>query len=173
GLYVGLVGTGLAIASPGTHSVDGLQCTPAVLHAGESATCTLTLFTIQGGTLSLSSSSMALTVPASLSVAAGSSTAVFSAAAGAFSTDQNVFVTASLNGASWTTSLALTTSLTVTSLACDPAVLAAGGSGTCTVTVSGTGGGTVALASDNGVLTVPASVPVASGSDTATFVITA
>jgi hypothetical protein len=58
---------------------------------------------------------------------------------------------------------------TLSSLSCLAAQLGPGGSNTCTVTLSKTGGGIVKLASDNPALTVPPSVAVDTASTTATF----
>jgi uncharacterized protein (TIGR03437 family) len=62
---------------------------------------------------------------------------------------------------------------TPSTLGCAPASLSAGGSASCTVTVSNTGGAFVALSDDSASLTVPASVTVTPGSTTATFTATA
>jgi uncharacterized protein (TIGR03437 family) len=58
-------------------------------------------------------------------------------------------------------------------LSCVPGSLAAATAATCTVTLSGPGGGTVTLASNNPALSVPPAITVVAGSTTATFAATA
>ncbi len=69
-----------------------------------------------------------------------------------------------------------TAPVTVSSLFCSPTSVSSAGSSTCTVTLSspaGTGGAAVTLSSSAASLTVPASVPVAAGSNSANFTATA
>jgi uncharacterized protein (TIGR03437 family) len=106
-------------------------------------------------------------------VAAASTAATFTTTAGTIAANQTATVTATLNGTTQTATLALASQMTLTGLSCTPSSLGSGTSSTCTVTVSQTGGATVALSSNLGALTVPASVTVASASNTATFTATA
>src|ERR1039458_4772512 len=62
---------------------------------------------------------------------------------------------------------------TLAGLSCAPATLSSGGTSTCTVTLTKTGGGTVSLSSNTAALTGPGSVTVAAGSISATFTATA
>src|ERR1019366_4837799 len=62
---------------------------------------------------------------------------------------------------------------TLTGLSCTPATLSSGGTSSCTVTLSKTGGGTVTLSSNTAALTVPGSVAVVARSTTAMFTATA
>jgi uncharacterized protein (TIGR03437 family) len=62
---------------------------------------------------------------------------------------------------------------TLAGLSCTPATLGSGGTSTCTVTLTKTGGGTVTLSSNTTALPVQGSVAVAAGSTTATFTATA
>src|SRR5579883_651139 len=69
-----------------------------------------------------------------------------------------------------------TSTVTVSSLACQASTLATPGSTSCTVTLSGaapSGGASVALSSNNASLTVPSSVMVAAGASAASFTATA
>jgi hypothetical protein len=82
--------------------VSSLACSPAMVPSGNSTTCTVNLVSAApaGGTKVLvSSGSAAITVPPSVMIAAGSTTAVFTAnATGTLS--QEVWVTATLNQSS-------------------------------------------------------------------------
>ena len=158
--------------------VTSLSCTPASLASGVAATCTVTLGQEAGsggGTVALSSNAAALAVPPSVLVAAGAASASFNATAGTASTGQTAVVTATFNGGSQTASVTLLPPAVLTSVACNPASLSAGSAATCTVTLSGAAAAAaVALSSSNvTTLTVPASVSVATGADTATFNATA
>ena len=157
----------ISLVAPAT--LSGLACIPASLGSGGSSTCTVTVSKTGGATVSLSRNTAALTVPASVTVGSGSTTATFTATAGTITSDQTAILTATLNGSTQATAISLTTPVTLGGLTCAPASLGSGGSSTCTVTVSKTGGATVTLSSNAASLTVPASVTVGSGSTTATF----
>jgi hypothetical protein len=155
--------------------LSSLSCSPASLASGATSTCTVTVAQpggAGGAVVSLASNSSALSVPATLSIPAGATTATFTATAGTISSGQTAVVTATLNGSSQTASLTLTMLTQVSSLSCIPASLASGAMSTCTVTLTqsaGVGGATVALASSTPTLTVPASILVAAGNSTANF----
>ena len=114
-----------------------------------------------------------LSVPASVMVPSGTSTGTFVAAAANPTTPQSATVTAMLNGSSTSVTLSLQAPVLLTNVACTPTTLTSGGTSTCTVTLnqpSPSGGTSVGLTNSNSaVLTVPASVTVASGASTATF----
>ena len=61
----------------------------------------------------------------------------------------------------------------ISSLACSPGTLAPNASSTCTVILSGSGGGIVGLSSSSTNLTVPASLTIPTGSVSGTFLATA
>ncbi len=109
--------------------------------------------------MALSSSITALTVPASVTVPAGATSATFTAAAGAIASSQSATLTAALNGSSATAAIALVLQPTVSSLSCSPtSFTAAKQSSSCTVTVANVSGVvTISLSSDNVALVVPAS----------------
>ena len=124
-----------------------------------------------GVTISLSSNNAALTVPASVAIAANSNSVTFAAVAGSVSSDQTALVTATLNAGSRTASLSLVAPVGLSSISCTPTGLTLGATSTCTVTlakVAGTGGVTISLSS-NAALMVPASVAIAANSNSATF----
>ena len=126
--------------------------------------------------MTLSSNNAALTVPASVTVAAGATTGTFTATAGSVSATQSVTVTATLNGSATTVVTVTPPAPAVTTLQASPTSVASGGTSTLTVTLSTaapTGGSIVTLSSNNAALTVPASVTVAAGSTTGTFTATA
>jgi hypothetical protein len=94
--------------------ISALTCNATALDSGASATCTLTLSApapTGGVTVSVSANSSALTVPASVNVLAGSSTATFSATATTKppdgGTSETVSVTATLDGMSQSESFTL------------------------------------------------------------------
>ena len=163
-------------------SLSGLACSPTTLASGASATCTVSLSKAAptgGTTVNLSDNSTALTVPASVTVSAGSTSATFQATTGAVTASQTAIVTASLSLQTVTASLTISAPVStaaVSGLACTATTLAAGAATACTVTLSQaapTGGATVALANAVSGLTAPASVAVAAGSTSSTFNITA
>jgi uncharacterized protein (TIGR03437 family) len=169
------VPTTISLISPLT--VSGLQCVATSLAANASTTCTVTLSKVASGggaTVPLADTAPgALTVPPSVLVPAGSNSATFSASTGALTADQSATVTASMNGSSSPVTISLVSTLTVSSLQCVATSLAANASTTCTVTLSKAASGsgaTVTLANTApGTLTVPPSVLVPAGSNSATF----
>jgi trimeric autotransporter adhesin len=160
--------------------VSILACSPTTLGQSAVSSCTITLSQTAptgGSAVTLASNNTSLTVPASVTVAAGASTASFSATAAAtIASNQSAVVTATLGASSKTATISLTTSVLISTLACSPTTLGQSAVGTCTVTLSQTaptGGSAVTLASNNSSLTVPASVTVAAGASTASFSATA
>src|ERR1035438_987107 len=121
-------GTGGTVTAPALTTPTGLSCTPATLSSGGTSSCTVTLSKTGGGTVTLSSNTAALTVPGSVAVAAGSSTASFPAKAGTIASDQTATLTATLNGSTQAASIILATAVKVSSVLCTPATL--GGCGT-------------------------------------------
>jgi len=165
-----------AIALQAPLLVSALSCNPASLGQSAVSSCTVTLTqpALAGGaTVALASNNALLTVPASVVVAAAATTATFNAtAAAAIASNQNATVTASYNSTSQTATIALQTPVLVSALSCNPASLGQSAVSSCTVTLTQpalAGGATVALASNNALLTVPASVVVAAAATTATF----
>ncbi len=156
--------------------VSGVACTPASLGQSAAGTCTVTLTQnapAGGSTVTLASNNASLIVPGSVQVAAGATTATFSAtSAASIASNQSAIVTATLGSSSQMAAISLLTPMLVSGVACTPASLGQNAAGTCTVTLTQTapaGGSTVTLASNNASLTVPASVQVAAGGTTATF----
>ena len=160
--------------------VSGVVCSPASL--GQSAVSTCTATTTQpaltgGASLTLASNNTLLTVPATVTVAAGATAATFSATAAAtIPTNQSATVTTMIGSSSQTATISLQAPVLVSGVACSPASLGQGAVSTCTVTLketAPTGGSSVTLSSSNTLLTVAATVTVAAGATTATFSATA
>jgi uncharacterized protein (TIGR03437 family) len=130
-----------------------------------------------GAAVTLASNNTLLTVPASVTVTAGATTATFTAtAAASIPANQTATVTATLGPSTQTASLNLQAPVLLSGVLCNPASLGQSAIATCTVTTTQpalTGGAAVTLASNNTLLTVPASVTVAAGATTATFSATA
>src|ERR1039458_8058893 len=170
--------TGDAIAVTGTGGtvsvaavISSIACSPGSLAPSASSTCTVILSGSGEGIIGLSSSSTNLTVPASLTIPAGSGSGTFLATAQAFTADQTATVTATLNDSSKPVTLSLATLPTISSLQC-AASLASNASTTCTVTLSKstTSSSVVTLSnSASSLLTVPSSVSVAANATSATF----
>ena len=168
----------VSLSAPGP--ISSLACSPSSLEQSAVGACTVTLTQAAptgGSAVRLASSSTSLTVPSSVTVAAGATTATFSArAATLIASNQSVTLTATLGGASTTTTLSLSAPVLIFTLTCSPASLGQSAAGTCTVTLTATAptnGSSVTLATNNALLTVPASVTVAPGVTTATFSATA
>ena len=171
---------GTVTGGAGQPTISSLSCAPAGLNASGSSTCSVTLgrpSPAGGLTLSLVSNDALLTVPASVAVAAGSTTATFNAAAGAIiPTNQNATITATLGTSSQTATISLVAPVQVSSLACNPASLGQASASSCTATLTQpapAGGATLTLASNNALLTTPASITVPPTATTTTFTVTA
>jgi len=122
--------------------------------------------------VTLSSNNASLTVPASVTVPAGSVTVAFAASTASVKADQSVAITASANSITQSASVSLIAPVQLTSLSCNPASVPNGSSATCTVTLTKAapaGGAAVALSGGNAVLSIPAGVTIASGATSATF----
>ena len=155
--------------------VSTLNCNPSTLNPNTSSICTLTLNLAappSGSKVTLSNNSSQLSVPASVSVAAGAVAASFSVTSGTISTGQNVNITATLNNSKQSAGLTLVSELLVAALTCNPLTIVAGSSSTCTVTLNEpapSGGSIVTLSGNNSVLTMPATLRVPAGATSASF----
>ena len=180
---IGVTPENAQVAISGAHGLVMIQqapivvtmssCTPTAIDVLTSASCAVTLSAVasSGGIpVALSSSNAAVSVPHSITVAAGSSTASFSASANAVSTDTPATITATLNGTSSTTSVSVIAQAGLSSVACTPASIRPGETAACTVTLSKAAAGvSVALWSNNAAVSVAPSVTVAAVSSTAIF----
>ena len=170
--------TTISLLGPALSSI-GL-CTTGSLAGGQVASCAAVLngAAPAGGTVvSLSSNNPLLTVPATVTVPAGSWGAFFGATAAAtIPSNQSATITGAGNGGSAAASFSLLGSVMVSGVACSPTSVGQSATSICTVTLTQTapaGGSNVTLASSNNLLTVPAAVTVPTGATTATFTATA
>ncbi len=177
--YAGIDRTAtLAVLAP---VVTSISVAPSSVQGGSSAmgTVGLTVAAPAGGVLvSLSSSSAFAIVPGSVAVAAGSTSAVFPVTTTAVDADATATITAAYGGASQAATLTITLQppppASLSSLSLAPASVQGGTSSTGTVALSGaapSGGAVIALSSSTPSATVPASLAVAAGATSGTFVV--
>jgi len=172
-------------SSPGSGSSSNpssqisIACNPSSVPSGWVTNCTIQLSAAapsSGATILLSSSNSLLTVPASVTIPSGATSASFTANTGTVISNQAAAITASYNGSSPSAPVSLVGPTVVSSIACNPTQLAPGASSICTVTLNlgaPSGGAMVSLASNNPMVTTPASVTVGAGNTTANFTATA
>jgi hypothetical protein len=166
---------------PGSATLSSIALNPMSVTGGSPSTGTVTLSgpaPSSGAAVSLSSdNTAAATVPASVTVAYGSTSATFTVSTSTVTASTPVTITASYSGGTKAASLTVTPqgSTTLSSIALNPMSVIGGSSSIGTVTLSGqapTGGATVSLMSDNtAAATVPASVTVPAGASNATFTV--
>lgn len=166
----------LAITSA-TITVNSLAVSPNPVTGGAGSTGTVTLSGAApsgGRVVALASNKAAASVPASVTVPAGSTSASFAIATGAVTTQQQATISATLNGAVQAVLVVnppATSPVSVSALTVNPSSVTGGATATATVTLSAnapTGGVSVALASSStSVATLPTSVSIAAGARTA------
>ncbi len=163
----------ISLAAPS--QLSSLTCAPANLSGPGAALCMVTMGTAPASAVSitLASNNTSITVPANVNIGAGQSSATFSATVAAVTSNQAALLTATLSGVSKTFTVTATAAAAaqLTSLACTPAALASNLSTTCTLKLSAAAASAavVSLASNNGLLSVPANVTVAVGQSGTTF----
>ena len=189
-LSVTATGGQVTISQP--YSVTSLACAPATVITPGAAACTVGVSAAApAGGLNISTGLAAgssLTIPSSVVVAAGSTTAGFTANASAVTADTTAVLVTSLNGTSQSFTLTLApppspppppppATASLTGLTCSPTTLAAHASATCTVSASAAAPSTglsIAIQLANQVpLTVPTSVAVPAGASSAQFSVVA
>ena len=155
-----------------------LAVNPAAVIGGASSTGTVTLpgAAPAGGTVVTLSSSdtSAATVPASVTVAAGTTTKTFTVTSKPVAAQASVTISASSGGQTATAILTVNPAA-LASLTVSPASVIGGGKPKGTVTLNGKApgiGAVVTLSSGDPSATVPASVKIASGAASATFTVT-
>ncbi len=122
--------------------------------------------------VNLTSNSSAAVVPPSVTIAAGDLGATFPITAANVSTPKSVLITATLNGVSQSTTVAVNPAIALSSVTLSPGTVGGGGASQGTVTLTSaapTGGIVISLVSNNNAATVPPSVTVPAGSSSATF----
>lgn len=160
-----------------TPPLAGFAIVPSSVTGGTSAQATITLAApapIGGTSVSISNNAAALSVPPSVTIASGQSTATFTVFTFGVAATANATVTASIGLDTETAQLSVTPPL-VSDLSLQPAVVNGGSSSTGTVTISGpapASGFFVALSANSVSATAPPSVTIASGAKAATFMIT-
>jgi trimeric autotransporter adhesin len=161
--------------SPPTAALSALSLSPASVNAGSSSTGTvaLTMPAPAGGfVVNLSSDNAAATVPASVTVAQGTTMATFTITTTMVGTTQTPTVSATAGGVTVTAVLTVNPPLALYALSLNPTSIAGGSpsSGTVTLTTAALAGGFVVyLSSDTGVAQTPVSVTVPQGQTAATF----
>ena len=171
--------TASVTVNPAPTTVTGLACSPTTVSSGGTSACTVTVSPAAptgGSAVNLSVNDTWCSVPASVTVGAGATTAGFTMTAGTVTTSQGVTVTATLNGTATASLTVNPAPITVTNLVCSPTTVNSGGTTSCTVTVSPaapTGGSAVAISDNSTYLTSPTSVTVAYDATTASFTATA
>jgi hypothetical protein len=159
-------------ASTETVALSTLGLAPAIVVEGDTPIGTVTLSGSAPAdvTVALSSNSAAATVPASVIVPAGATSATFAVATSAVTATTSATITAAAGGVSRTATLSIR-ALTVT---LNPTSVLGGTSSTGTLTLSASmpTSVTVPLSSSNPAASVPASATIAAGATTATFTVT-
>ena len=174
----GTVGTTqqTAQASVNPLGLGTISVSPTTVNGGASASGTVTLngAAPKGGfVLKLASSSKSVTVPASLTIPAGSTSGTFSVKTAAVSSSTVSLLTATLNGITATASLTVNSPI-LQSIVLNPTSVVGGVASTGTVTISsiaGAGGYVVKLASGLTGVTLPASVTIPAGKTSANFAV--
>ncbi|HEY6138900.1 MAG TPA: hypothetical protein VI670_14160 [Thermoanaerobaculia bacterium] len=155
-----------------------ITISPGTVTGGTAATGTATLTGAaphNGATVTLSSSNAAVAaVPASIFIPQGATSATFSVTTSPVAASTSVTITGNYQATATGSFSVLPPALSGFSVS-PTSVMAVLGTSTGTVTLDGAapaGGQSVALASNNGAATVPASVTVAAGATSASFTIT-
>ena len=159
--------------------IAALSFSPNPVFPGSNSTGTVTLSTPapSGGTVVALSSNNdgAATVPDSITVPAGKSSATFTALTASYLNNAVVRIFASVGGVGMSTLLTVTRGTTLASLTLNPLGVTGGQSSTGTVTLSAaapSGGAAVTLSSSNSsVGSVPSTVTVAAGATSASFTV--
>ena len=162
-------------------SLVQISCGTQSLTGAQTKTCSVTLSGPAGRamTVSLQSSSSALTVPASVQIAAGTTSVNFSATSSSVSKAVSVTITGAVAGVSKTAVLtvypAAVPPVTLSKVSCNSQSLSSAGTASCTVSLSGpaVSATSVNLSTSSSDLKIPSAVTVPAGSSTAAFSITA
>jgi len=157
---------------------SAVSFTPGVVVGGNTATGKVTLNGVagpDGAEVSLVSSSPKVTVPATVTVPAGATSANFTVSTVTIPSNISATVRATFNGTTATGTIAVQAPKP-SAVSYNPTILTGGKAAVGTVTLNGkapVGGYEVLLTADNGIFTIPASVVVAEGATSATFPVSA
>jgi hypothetical protein len=161
-------------------ALSSLSLNPTSVSGGTPSQATVTLSGAAptgGAAVTLSSSNIAAaTVPSSVTVAAGASSATFSVSTNSVAANSSSSISASYNSSSHAATLAVTNApVTISSISLNPISVVGGSSSQASVTLGAAappGGAVLALSSSNtSAATVPSSVTVPGGSSSAEFAI--
>jgi hypothetical protein len=178
--YAGVSKTFALTVNPVPAALSAVSVSPSSIGSGQSGIGTVNLTApapAGGAVVTLSSSNTsAATVPASITVASGATSATFTVTAGTVNASTPVTLTASYVGVDATFALTVNPlPAALSSVSVSPGTIVSGQSGTGSVTLStaaGPGGAVVTLSSSNpSAATVPAFVTVPQGSTTTTFTV--
>jgi hypothetical protein len=164
----------VTILSP---NLAAVSISPASVVGGAKTTGTVKLNGVAptgGLVVALSSNSKTATVPAEVTVLAGSTSATFSVTTLAVATNTAATITASFNGSTKTFGFRVLAPI-LTSFALSPTSLVGGAKTTGTVKLSGPApaeGTQIVVTSNSKAATVPAKITIAAGSTSATFTVT-
>ena len=165
----------------GAAALSGVSASPNAVVGGNPSTGTVSLTSAApsgGAVVSLGSASSAVTVPGSVSVSQGATSATFAIATSTVTTQTLATLSATYSGVTKTTTVTVNpaAAATLATLSLNPTAVKAGGSVTGTVTLSAlapANGATVTLTSSNPALaSVPASVLVSAGTSSKPFTVT-
>ena len=175
----------LRVLKPAPAAVlSGVSVDPSSVVGGNPSTGTVTLSAAQSGAtvvaLSTPAPASVATMPASVTVPAGATSATFQIATQPVAETFNMNIFADLAGSPGRQALLLINpgaaqTPTLSALSLSPSSVAGGTSSTGTVTLSGaapSGGAAVSLADNSSATTVPASVTVPAGATSANFTVT-
>lgn len=177
----GVTRSAVLTVSPPLPALTGLSVSPTSVAAGGSATGTVTLGSpapSDGVAVSLGSNQPgSASVPGTVTVPAGATSATFPVTTSATSGATTVQLAATLGNSTQFASLSITTSssATLSSVTLSPTTVTGGSSSTGTVRLTAaapSGGTVVALTDDSSAVTVPSSVTVSAGSTSRTFTAT-
>jgi hypothetical protein len=170
GNYLGTQAGTLIVTPP---AITSFTLSPSTVVGGASSTATLTFGAPApgGAVVALSSDNVAATVPASISVPEGATTATFTVTTSSVGAIATTNLTASYGGQSARVTLTINPA-SVASVSLSPNIVVGGNTSTGSVTLSGpapAGGTVIALSSDSAAAVVPANVTVLAGATAATF----
>ena len=180
--YSGVTSTFALTVNPVAASLSSLSVSPSTMVSGQPGTGTVTLTAAapSGGavvSLLLSAKNAPVSVPASVTIAQGATSATFSVIAGTVTTSTSVTLSASYSGVTSTFALTVNpVAASLSSLSVSPSTIVGGQSGTGTVKLTAAapaGGAVVSLSSPSAAASVPATVTVPQGSTLVTFSVTA
>jgi hypothetical protein len=155
--------------------LSSLTCLPSTLASNATASCTVSLNTAatSAAVISLLSGNALLSVPSSVTIPSGQTSATFAATSATIGSSQNATVTATVSGVSQQATIGLTAPVTsqLSSLACAPASVTGPGTSLCTVSMGAASASAVSvtLASNNTSVSIPASVNISAGQTSSTF----